>query len=188
MTYAALAVIGTLFTVAAGGDPACVTSASPASLAKRASPLDSTSFTVGSAQVKICYGRPSSRGRTMIGGHHVPYGSLWRTGANEPTTLHTTGALLLGGIRLEPGSYSIYTIPGESEWQIIVNRSTDQWGDEGSYAEVKKHEVGRTTAKPYRLERHLEQFTIRAEPSRSGAMVYLEWEYTRVALPVEPSR
>lgn len=174
----------------ASGEPACITTASKVSLAKRASPLDSTSFKVGAATVKICYGRPSARGRTMIGGYNVPFGKLWRTGANEPTMIHLTGApIVLAGVRLEPGTYSLYTIPGEAEWVIVVNRSIEQWGDEGSYEPVKGMEVGRGKVKSQTLNEHIEQFTIRTEPGKGyGASLILEWEKMRIAVPVETAK
>jgi len=90
-------------------------------LATRQSPLDSLSFTVGKAEVKVCYGRPSLRGRKMIGGEAVPYGKLWRTGSNEPTMIHTTGPITVAGVALAPGSYSLYTIPGPKEFEVILN-------------------------------------------------------------------
>lgn len=162
----------------------CHTSASPASLATRASPLDSVSFEVGNALVKICYGRPSSRGRTMIGGHHVPYGKLWRTGANEPTMIHTTAPITVAGIALEAGTYSLYTLPGRTEWAVIVNRSIEQWGDEGSYDQVKDQEVGRAMATVSKVAEPIEQFTIRVESTRRAAHLILEWEHTRLTIPV----
>jgi Protein of unknown function (DUF2911) len=176
--------------LASSGDPACITTASKTSLAKRASPLDSTTFKVGGAAVKICYGRPSARGRTMLGGYNVPFGKLWRTGANEPTMIHVSGApIVVAGVRLEPGTYSLYTIPGESEWVIILNRSIEQWGDEGSYEPVKGMELGRGKMKSQKLDEHVEQFTIRPEPTKGyGAHLILEWERTRVAVPVEAAK
>ena len=171
------------------GDPACATSASAASLAKRASPLDSVSFSVGASRVKICYGRPSARGRTMIGGQNVPLGRLWRTGANEPTMIHTTGPVTLAGVQLRAGVYSLYTIPDAEEWEIIVNRSVEQWGDEGSYnTAVKKQEVGRGKAKVMKLDTHVEQFTIRPESKGGWTVLVLEWEKTRVVVPLEQSK
>src|SRR5262245_48555097 len=65
----------------------------------RKSPLDSLTFAVDGHPVKVCYGRPSSRGRTMLGGEAVPYGQLWRTGANEPTIFYTSATLSVAGIR-----------------------------------------------------------------------------------------
>ena len=167
------------------GDPACVTSASSASLAKRASPLDSTSFEVAGTRIKVCYGRPSARGRTMIGGSNVPLGKLWRTGANEPTMLHVSGPITVAGVKLEAGTYSLYTIPEKEQWTIIINKSTAQWGDEGSYEGVKKEEVGRGTAMVKPMETHVEQFTIRPETKGTWGALLLEWEKTRVVLAVK---
>lgn len=153
--------------------------------AERPSPLDSVSFTVAGKAVKICYGRPSARGRTMIGGELVPYGRLWRTGANEPTMIHTSTALEVAGVRIDPGSYSLYTVPGESEWEIILNRSISQWGHESNYTdEVRAQEVGRGRVRSERLEGHVETFTIRTEPAERGVTLVLEWEHTRVRIPV----
>lgn len=167
------------------GDPACITSASASSLAKRASPLDSVSFEVAGTRIKVCYGRPSARGRTMIGGMNVPLGKLWRTGANEPTMLHVSGPVTIAGVKLEAGTYSLYSIPDKEHWTIILNRSTAQWGDEGSYEGVKKEEVGRGTATVYPLKEHVEQFTIRHESKASWGALVLEWEKTKVVLPVK---
>jgi hypothetical protein len=153
-------------------------------LDSRRSPLDSVSFSIQSSPVKICYGRPSARGREIFGGL-LPYGELWRTGANEPTMIHTTIGLSIAGIAVEPGSYSLYTVPGESEWEIIVNRSTSQWGHEGSYAAVHDQDVGRAKVKPEPTEGNVEVFTIRVDPAGDGgATVMLEWERTRVKIPV----
>lgn len=151
----------------------------------RASAYDSTTVRVDGAEVKVCYGRPSARGRTMIGGDAVPYGRLWRTGANEPTILHTPAPVEVAGIPLEPGSYSLYTIPGETEWTVILNRSTSQWGVEGQYnEEVQAQEVARATVPSERTTDHVETFTIRSEPARNGADLLLEWEHARVRIPV----
>src|SRR3954466_7853229 len=110
----------------------------------RKSPLDSLTFKVADQPVKVCYGRPSSRGRVMLGGEAVPYGKLWRTGANEPTVFYAPVALKVAGIAVQPGVYSLYTVPGASEWEIIVNRSISQWGKEDEYTHaVKAQEVGR---------------------------------------------
>ena len=90
-------------------------------LNKRVSPLDSISFKVEKSNVKLCYSRPSLKGRTMIGGEAVPYGKIWRTGSNEPTMIHTDGPLEIAGVKVPAGTYSIYTVPGEKEWEVIVN-------------------------------------------------------------------
>lgn len=154
----------------------------------RKSPLDSITFTVAKQPVKLCYGRPSSRGRTMLGGSAVPYGKLWRTGANEPTIFFTPVALTVAGIEVPPGAYSLYTVPTATDWEVIVNRSISQWGEESNYTDaVKAQEVGRATVKSERVAAPVETFTIRTEGAGSGATLVLEWEKTRVRIPIKPS-
>jgi hypothetical protein len=150
----------------------------------RASPYDSATISVGSDAIKVCYGRPSARDREVFGGL-VPYGRLWRTGANEPTIVHVPFTADIAGITVQPGSYSLYTEPGESEWTVILNRSISQWGHESSYTdEVRQQEVGRATVGIQRLDQHVEQFTIRGESTTAGADMLLEWERTRVRIPI----
>jgi hypothetical protein len=159
-------------------------------IAGRKSPLDSLSFTIAKQSVKVCYGRPSSQGRVMIGGKNVPYGKLWRTGANEPTIFFAPIPLTVAGLRVPPGVYSLYTVPGPREWEIIVNRSTSQWGKEDQYTdEIKAQELGRAKVKSEVLPTPLETFTIRAEPAgENAASLLLEWEKTRVRIPIEAAK
>jgi hypothetical protein len=159
-------------------------------LATRKSPLDSLSFSVGSSRVKLCYGRPSARGRTMIGGEAVPFAKLWRTGANEPTMIHSTGPLVIAGIAVPAGSYSIYTVPDPKKWDVIVNRSITQWGRENFYtAEVKAQEVGHGTAASSTLPDPVETLTFRTEAGSKGTVnLLLEWEKTRVTIPIEAGK
>jgi hypothetical protein len=157
--------------------------------ANRSSIYDSTAIVIDGKRALICYGRPAARGRTMIGGDMVPYGKLWRTGANEPTTLHIPFAATIAGIKVDPGSYSIYTIPGEKEWEVIVNRSTSQWGHEGRYsAEVKAQEVGHGKVPSSQLQDHVEVFTIKSAPAQNGVDLILEWEKTRLAIPIRAAK
>jgi hypothetical protein len=152
----------------------------------RKSPLDSISFTVANQPVKLCYGRPSSRGRLMLGGKNVPYGKLWRTGANEPTIFFAPVPLSVAGLQVPAGVYSLYTVPGPKEWEIIVNRSISQWGEESNYTdEVKAQELGRAKLKSEALTAPVETFTIRPEPTKADAKaLVLEWEKTRVRIPI----
>ena len=164
-------------------DTACIVQ--NAGYVNRTSPLDSISFQVSGHLVKICYGRPSTRGRTMIGGSAVPYGTLWRTGANEPTMIHTTLPLNIAGLEVPPGIYSLYTVPGKNAWQIVVNRSTSQWGRENRYTpEIEAQEIGRGSVASAQVDDHVETFMIRAESSGNVATVFLEWEHTRVQIPL----
>jgi|tagenome__1003787_1003787.scaffolds.fasta_scaffold20972855_4 hypothetical protein len=158
-------------------------------LQSRKSPLDSVSFKVGGQTVKVCYGRPSSRGRVMLGGEAVPYGKIWRTGANEPTIFYAPVAMKVAGIAVQPGVYSLYTVPGPSQWEIIVNRSISQWGKEDEYTDaVKAQEVGRAKVKAESVSKPIETFTIRAEPGSSQASLVLEWEKARVRIPVQATK
>jgi hypothetical protein len=158
--------------------------------ANRPSPYDSTEIVINGQRALICYSRPSSRGRTMIGGTAVPFGRLWRTGANEPTTLHIPFAASIAGVQVAPGTYSIYTVPGEKEWEVIVNRATSQWGHENRYSdEIKSQEVGRGKVPSSSLPDHVETFTVKSVNAPGGADLVLEWEKTRVAIPIRvPSK
>jgi hypothetical protein len=153
----------------------------------RKSPLDSLSFPIANQSVKVCYGRPSSRGRVMLGGANVPYGKLWRTGANEPTIFFAPIPLRVAGLKVDPGVYSLYTVPGPREWEVIVNRSISQWGEESQYTDkVKAQEVGRAKVKTEAVTAPVETFTIRAEPAKDKeASLVLEWEKTRVRIPIQ---
>jgi DUF2911 family protein len=153
----------------------------------RKSPLDSVTFTLSNQPIKVCYGRPSSNGRVMLGGTHVPYGKLWRTGANEPTIFYAPVPLSVAGIQVAPGVYSLYTVPGRKEWEVIVNKSVSQWGHESEYTpEVKAQEVGRAKVKAETTDKPLETFTIRAEPQGGkAASLILEWEKTKVRIPIQ---
>jgi hypothetical protein len=100
--------------------------------------------------------------------------------------IHTMIPLSIAGIQVAAGSYSIYTVPGKTEWQIVVNGSTSQWGHERNYTgDVAAAEIGRAAAPSERVPDHTETFTIRAEPEASGnATLVLEWEHTRVRIPL----
>lgn len=173
-------------TAAGGGTqeaPACRFTASGEELTRRASPPDSASLRLGDATVKLCYGAPSVRGREIVGGL-VPYGRPWRMGANEPTTLHLPFAAEVGGVRLEPGSYSLYAIPGESEWTIVLNGATERWGVPIDDA-VRSHDVGSFSVQPQALEEPVERMSIELEAADGdAARMVLEWETTRLSCPI----
>jgi hypothetical protein len=191
--YVTLALMALATAPTAAPSPAAADSACPVLLPDkvpvkgRQSPLDSLAFTAGGQTVKLCYGRPSARGRKMIGGEAVPFGKLWRTGANEPTVIFTPVALDIAGVKVAPGKYSIYSVPDEKEWVIIVNRSTRQWGHESTYTkEVEAQEVGRGKAPVQKLDQPVETFTIVPHPAPGEVQhLYLDWESTRVVVSVK---
>ena len=138
----------------------------PENLAARPSPYDSLKITVAGQQAILCYGRPSAKGRKMLGGAGVKFGELWRTGANEPTILHITFPAMIAGMHVEPGSYSIYTVPRENEWEIILNRSITQWGVEREYTDaIKAQEIGRGRVRSETTSNHVEMMSFRTEPA-----------------------
>lgn len=154
----------------------------PATWMLRSSPMGSTFITVGGARVRICYGRPAARGRTMLGGSRVPFGRLWRTGANEPATILSPISLSVAGVSIPPGRTALYTIPGPETWEIILNASTSQWGIESEYSdEVRSHELGRAIVASEQSDRFVERLTFFPD---SAALV-LAWERIRVRIPLE---
>jgi hypothetical protein len=106
---------------------------------KPLSPPAKAEATINGKKVTIDYSAPSKRGRVIMG-ELVPYGSVWRTGANAATTLWTEGDLMIGTVHVPAGTYTLYTIPGEKEWTLIVNKQTGQWGTK--YDEAQ--DLGRT--------------------------------------------
>jgi hypothetical protein len=111
----------------------------------------------------------------------VEFGKRWRTGANEPTMLFLTSAASVAGVLLQPGSYVIMTIPGPERWTVLINTATAPTPAEMFNALV---EVGRAEVPAESQDTPVEQFTIRAEPDASGAILILEWERTRVRIPI----
>lgn len=157
-----------------------------ASTADRPSPVGVVSIPMGDQEATLCYGRPSARGRDIMGGL-VPFGRPWRLGANEPTQLHLPFAASIGGmngIEVEPGSYSVYVIPGEEEWEIVLNRQVERWGVPINAA-VRADDVGSVTRSVAEADDFVEQFTITwdAHGEMMGHLV-MQWENTKVELPI----
>lgn len=151
----------------------------------RASPMGQVAFPIGSGAAELCYGRPSVRGRVIYGGV-VPFDTLWRMGANEPTRLYTDTPITLAGIALAPGRYSLYAMPGPRSWTIHASRSIRHWGNDLSPA-VRAQEVGQAAIMVQSLAQPVETLTVTAEDSGSIVLLHLDWESTRITLPVRPA-
>ncbi|HEX9487044.1 MAG TPA: DUF2911 domain-containing protein [Gemmatimonadales bacterium] len=152
-------------------------------LAERPSPLDSISVQLGAGTIKLCYGRPSARGRKVMG-ELVPFDQPWRLGANEATTINVPFAAQLAGVRVEPGTYTLYAIPGASKWQIVVNRGVQRWGVPID-TEVRAKDVGSGTATTETLGAPVETLTLKFAPGQGNATeLVVEWEKTRVRIPI----
>jgi hypothetical protein len=145
------------------------------------SPRDSVVQVVGEGRVVIDYGRPSKRRRKEIFGALVPYGVVWRTGANEATHLRTDRDLMIGKLRVPRGTYTLWTIPGREQWTLIVNHQTGQWGTEYDSTQ----DLGRVTMEVAPLEEPLEQFTIAIRPAHNGsAVLRMSWDTTQASIPI----
>jgi len=152
-------------------------------LAERPSPLDSIAVQVGSGTIKLCYSRPSARGRKVMGGL-VPFDQPWRLGANEATSINVPFPAEIAGVRVEPGPYTLYVIPGASSWQIVVNRAVQRWGVPID-AEVRARDVGAGRVTPEPLGAPVETLTLKFAPAAGNATeLVLEWEKTRVRIPI----
>ena len=147
------------------------------------SPRSILTQVVGLTDVEINYSRPSARGRAVIG-DLVPYGKLWRTGANENTTISFSDDVVIDGKKLAKGKYAIYTTPKADSWEIIFYSKTDNWGNPATWDETKV--ALRTNVKPEMLDRKAETFTIGiSNLDANFASLELSWENTIVAVKFE---
>ena len=152
-------------------------------LAERASPLDSIAVQIGGGTMKLCYSRPAARGRKIMGGV-VPFNEPWRLGANEATSIRVPFAGEIAGVRVEPGTYTLYAIPAASKWQIVVNRGIQRWGVPIDN-EVRAKDVGAGTVTTESLGAPVETLTLKFSPAAGNATeLVLEWEKTRVRIPI----
>ena len=143
------------------------------------SPPDSVRASVAGASIAVRYSRPSMRGRVIFG-NVVPWNQVWRTGANQATVFETSADLVIAGAPVPAGKYSLWTLPSPGGWKLIVNRNTGQWGTDYD----AQYDLARLDMKVEPLRQPVEQFTIAIEPSGNGGVLKLEWERTRVSVPV----
>lgn len=144
---------------------------------KRTSPAASAEGTIGDLKVTVAYSAPSADGRKIMGGL-VPYGEVWRTGANNATTVELSKAAKVEGKDLAAGKYELFTIPGETEWVIIFQKATGQWGH---YSYKKENDVLRVNVKPGKSKEFVETFKIAVE--KDG--LALSWENTLVKVGIK---
>jgi hypothetical protein len=138
------------------------------------SPAATAETLLGSGRVTITYNSPAMRGRAIMGGV-VPYGQVWRTGANPATTIVATTDLMIGPLAVPAGTYTLYTLPGKSDWLLIVNQQTGQWGTE--YSQAK--DLGRVPMKATPMTSPQEHMTITFEhTSGSSTQLHVRWETT----------
>ncbi len=182
--------VGSLFSALAAGlllgslaiHPMHAQEASSANDGKKLpSPAAQATVTLDGKSVTIDYNAPSMRGRKIMGGL-VPYGQVWRTGANPATTLKTAVNLKIGDLTVPAGTYTIYSLPSAEIWKLIVNKQTGQWGtvyNQDQDLGRTKMQNGPTPSAP------VEQFAIKFEhTSGKTTQLHLIWENTDVFVPV----
>lgn len=148
---------------------------------QRVSPLSVTTSRYKDTYVKIVYSQPHKNGRDIFG-KLVPFGEVWRTGANEATEITITRDILINGQELKAGTYSIFTIPNEKAWTIIFNADLGLWGayNYNAKKDVLRIEVPVTVTKDV-----AEAFTIGIDAKNDRADVFLHWDKTKVIIPVK---
>lgn len=151
----------------------------------RPSPLALAQITLDDGTyVKIHYSSPRMRDRQIFGAL-VPFGSVWRLGANEATEMTTTGPIRFGGEELKAGTYALFAIPERTKWTIIVNGNLGQWG---AFSYSEDADVLRIEVPSDESDKIFEAFTMGLEKNenRPGARLIINWERTTLSVPIEP--
>ena len=146
------------------------------------SPMDATSYPsdykISLKEVKVVYSRPQLKGRSLS--ELAPNGKVWRTGANEATEITFYKDMFLGETPIKAGTYTLFTIPGEKTWTIIINKDINVWG---SYFYNEKNDVARIKVPVTVKKDSLEAFSIAFEGSKGGVDMHLGWDNVRVIVP-----
>ncbi|MDX2303476.1 MAG: DUF2911 domain-containing protein [Microscillaceae bacterium] len=150
---------------------------------KKASPLAMATF-IGkdNTYLKVTYGQPYKKSRVIFG-ELVPFGEIWRTGANEATEFTCTDDIQFNKKILKAGTYTLFTIPGEKEWSVILNSELGQYGAY-KYEEIKDKNILIAPVEVDQTEDIYEAFTIEFEETKKGANMLLFWDQTKVIIPI----
>jgi hypothetical protein len=130
--------------------------------------------------IKVSYSRPSAKGRTVFG-QLESFGKVWRLGANESTEIRFTKGVTIGDKKIAAGTYSLFAIPEEDKWVIIINKQTDRWG---AYAYDEAKDVVRVTVPVKPLATVVEALSIVFTPQPAGANLVIGWDKTSVEVPI----
>jgi hypothetical protein len=134
----------------------------------------------GGKTVTVDYSSPRAKGRKVYG-ELVPYGKVWRAGANEATTFVANTDLIVGGKSVPAGSYTIFTIPNADAWQLVISKKTGEWGT--AYPGAGE-DLARVDMKVSKLPAPLENFTIAFDQNGAGCTLHMDWETTRASLDI----
>ncbi len=152
---------------------------------KKASPQDIASFNRGDAKIEVVYCQPHKNKREIFG-ELVPYGEVWRTGANEATTFTTNVPINFGDTEVPAGKYTLWTIPNPNSWEVILNDKEYGWGVAGfgnppKAAREAEYDIANITVPVIEEDKATEQFTIMFD---AGMDMHLIWDQTHVAVPI----
>ncbi|WP_044172977.1 DUF2911 domain-containing protein [Flectobacillus major] len=151
---------------------------------KSFSPSSTAEFEQGDLDIMVEYCQPAKKGRLIFGPQTskalVPYGKWWRTGANEATVITFTRNVTIAGRPLKAGTYTLFTIPEQNDWTIIINSEVGQWGL--SYDETK--DVLRVPAVSVKKSDSVEKFVIDFNEQTNGADMILRWDNVEVTVPI----
>ena len=146
------------------------------------SPTATITQKVGVSDISVEYSRPGAKGREIFGGL-VSYGKMWRTGANKATKITFNENCVFGGAKVKKGSYSLFTIPGEKEWTVVLNKNTELWGV-GEYDE--ENQVCSIVTKAINTKDFTESFTIDFGTFQSfSAIMSIKWANTKIDIKIE---
>ena len=156
--------------------------AATACFAQRPSPAASASCDLGGGKtIKTDYSSPRMKGRKIYG-DLVPFGQVWRTGANEATTFVTGADLVVGGTNVPAGSYTIFTVPNADKWSLVISKGTGEWGTQ--YPGQDK-DLARIDMKVSKVPSPVENFAISYVKSANGCMMNIDWETTRASVDIK---
>lgn len=148
---------------------------------RRPSPAVSAACDLGRGKtIKTNYSSPRMKGRKIYG-DLVPFGQVWRVGANEATSFVTSSDVVVGGKTVPAGSYTIFTIPAADKWTLIINKKTGEWGIPYKY---ESDELARVDMKVSKLPAPVETFTIAYDKSGGGCTLRMDWETTRASVDI----
>lgn len=151
---------------------------------QRVSPRETISAAIGGKKVTIEYSRPYVKGRNVWDPNAAiaPFGKVWRTGADEATTITSEGDLMLGSLHVPAGTYALFTIPGEEEWTLIINKVAKQWG---AFKYDANQDLGRVKMKAAKQNTSTEQFTIELNATGgANGVLKLSWDKLSASIPV----
>jgi len=130
--------------------------------------------------ITVDYSSPRAKGRKIFG-DLVPFGEVWRAGANEATTFVTTSDVMVGGTHVPAGNYTIFTIPTKDKWTLIISKKTGEWGIPYPGAD---QDLARVDMKVAATSAAVENFTIAFDKAASGCTLRMEWETTRATVDI----